>query len=195
MKSDLKSSLVAVLLVAVSIGLSAVGNAAEISGVQLPDSIKVENKTLQLNGTGLRQATLFKVNVYAGGLYLETPSHDAATILASDTSKSLEMVFMRNVDAKDVSKAWNEGFEKNCEPDCAALQPSLDKLRALMTTDMKKTGNMSIHFLPTSVELIIAGQKVGAVEGKPFSKGLLKIWLGQNPPNEGLKKGLLGIKD
>jgi hypothetical protein len=54
---------------------------------------------------------------------------------------------------------------------------------------------MSIHFLPNSVELFVGGQKQGSVDGKDFSKPLLRIWLGKNPPNEGLKKGLLGIKD
>ena len=51
-------------------------SAAEISGVKLPDQVTVVGKSLKLNGAGLRQATILKVNVYAAGLYLEKPSGD-----------------------------------------------------------------------------------------------------------------------
>lgn len=144
---------------------------------------------------GLRQATIFNVNVYAGALYVEKKSNNADEILASDSPKSLVMVFMRDVDAKDVSKAWNEGFDKNCESGCEALKPSLEKLKSSMTTDMKKGDVMTINFLSNKVELILANAKAGTVEGKDFSKALLRVWLGKNPPNSGLKKGLLGLKD
>ena len=45
-------------------------SAAEISGVKLPDQVTVQGKTLRLNGAGLRQATILKINAYAadGGL-------------------------------------------------------------------------------------------------------------------------------
>ncbi|MGK5085231.1 chalcone isomerase family protein [Bdellovibrionota bacterium FG-1] len=166
--------------------------AAEISGVQLPDQVKIQDKTLKLNGVGLRQATIFRVNVYAGALYLENLSHDAAAILGSDSLKDLEMIFMRNVDAKDISKAWNKGFEENCKINCAVLASSLDKLKALMTTDMKKGESMALRFFPNGVELFLRGVSAGKVENPEFSKTLLRIWLGENPPNESLKKGLLG---
>src|SRR2546423_2856252 len=47
--------------------------AAEISGVKLPDQVSVNGKSLKLNGAGLRQATILKINVYAAGLYLGKP--------------------------------------------------------------------------------------------------------------------------
>ena len=48
------------------ITLSAVGVAhgKECAGVTVPDQSLVEGTTLALNGLGLRQATVFKVNVY-----------------------------------------------------------------------------------------------------------------------------------
>ena len=56
--------------------------AKELAGVNMPDTLSVGDKTLKLNGVGLRKKAIFKV--YVGGLYLETPSKDAAAILASD---------------------------------------------------------------------------------------------------------------
>jgi len=167
--------------------------AAEISGVKLPDQVTLEGKTLKLNGTGLRQATILKVNVYAAGLYLPNSSGDGETIANSDQPKSIEMVFMREVSAKQMADAFQEGFEKNCVADCAKLKPDLSKLQGLMK-DMKKGDTMAYHFLTDGVEVMIRGQKAGTVGDKAFSHQLIRCWIGKNPPNAGLKEGLLGTK-
>src|SRR2546423_9688727 len=97
--------------------------AAEISGVKLPDQVTLEGKTLKLNGTGLRQAKiLLTFNVYAAGLYLENTMHEADAIATSDQLKSIQMVFMRDVTAKQMADAFQEGFDKNCVADCARLK-------------------------------------------------------------------------
>src|SRR5580765_93647 len=107
-------------------------SAAEISGVKLPDQVTVAGKNLKLNGAGLRQATILKVNVYAAGLYLEKTSGDGEAIANSDQAKSIEMVFMRDVTAKQMSEAFGEGFEKNCIAGCAELKGDLSKLQGLV---------------------------------------------------------------
>jgi hypothetical protein len=167
--------------------------AAEISGIKLPDQVTVEGKTLKLNGAGLRQATILKFNVYAAGLYLENSSRDGEVIANSDQPKSIEMVFMREVSAKQMAEAFQEGFEKNCVADCARLKPDIAKLQGLMK-DMKKGDVMAFHFLPDKVEVMIRGQRVGSIGDKGFSQQLIRCWIGKNPPNAGLKEGLLGSK-
>src|SRR3954454_5714398 len=100
-----------ILICALAVGITASSaSAAEISGVKLPDQVTVGGKTLKLNGLGLRQATFIKFNVYAAGLYLENPSHDGDAIANSDQTKSIQMVFMRDVSAKQMSDAFQEGF-------------------------------------------------------------------------------------
>ncbi|MEY2574675.1 MAG: hypothetical protein QOF80_162 [Verrucomicrobiota bacterium] len=190
MKSKTKFILAGVCALAL-IGSNA--SAAEISGVKLPDQVSVAGKSLKLNGAGLRQATILKVNVYAAGLYLEKPSGDGEAIANSDQAKSIEMVFMRDVSAKQMAEAFGEGFEKNCVAGCAELKPHLSKLQGLLK-DMKKGETMSVHFLGDGVELVIRGQKAGSVGDKAFSHQLIRCWIGKNPPNSGLKEGLLGAK-
>jgi hypothetical protein len=167
--------------------------AAEISGVKLPDQVSLQGKTLKLNGAGLRQATILKINVYAAGLYLENASKDSEAIANSDAPKSIEMVFLRDVTAKQMAEAFQEGFDKNCVAGCAELKPHINKLQGL-TKDMKKGDSMAFHFLPEGVELMIRGQKAGSIGDKAFSHQLIRCWIGKNPPNVGLKEGLLGSK-
>ena len=168
-------------------------SATEISGVKLPDQVMVAGKSLKLNGAGLRQATILKVNVYAAGLYLENSSGDGEAIANSDQAKSIEMVFMRDVTAKQMAEAFQEGFDKNCVAGCAELKPPINKLQGLMK-DMKKGDAMAFHFMSSGVEVLIRGQKVGSVGDKAFSHQLIRCWIGKNPPNAGLKEGLLGTK-
>jgi len=192
-RNALKLLLLGVCAVA-AISLSArSASAAEISGIKLPDQVTVEGNTLKLNGTGLRQATILKINVYAAGLYLENSSKDGESIATSDQPKGIEMVFMRDVSAKQMAEAFQEGFEKNCVADCARLKPDIGKLQGLMK-DMKKGDAMAFHFLPDKVEVMIRGQKVGSIGDKGFSQQLIRCWIGKNPPNAGLKEGLLGSR-
>lgn len=167
--------------------------AAEISGVKLPDQVTVAGKSLKLNGTGLRQATILRLNVYAAGLYLESPSKDAEAIANSDQAKSIEMIFMRDVTAKQMVDAFHEGFDNNCVAGCAELKQYIGKLQGLMK-DLKKGDSMAFHFTSSGVEVLIRGQKMGAVGDKAFSHQLLRVWIGKNPPNAGLKEGFLGAK-
>jgi hypothetical protein len=186
----------ALLLLSLCGAFSFPGNqaaAAEISGVKLPDQVTVAGKSLKLNGAGLRQATILKVNVYAAGLYLENASKDGEAIANSDQAKSIQMVFMRDVTGKQMAEAYAEGFEKNCIAGCAELKPNIGKLQGLMK-DLKKGDTMAVNFTSSGVDVMIRGQKVGSVGDKAFSHQLIRCWIGKNPPNAGLKDGLLGGK-
>jgi len=60
------------------------------------------------------------------------------------------MVFMRDVSAKQMADAFQEGFEKNCVAGCAELKSDLSKLQGLMK-DMKKGDPMAFHFTSSGV--------------------------------------------
>lgn len=166
--------------------------AAEIGGVKLPDQVTLEGKTLKLNGAGLRQAKiLLTFNVYAAGLYLENTMHDGDAIASSDQLKSIQMVFLRDVTAKQMAEAFGEGFDKNCTADCGRLKPDIAKLQGVLK-DMKKGETMAYHFLSDGVEVMIRGQRAAKIGDKAFSRQLIRCWIGKNPPNAELKQGLVG---
>jgi Chalcone isomerase-like len=181
--------LIAMATISTTIGRES--HAAEIGGVKLPDQVTLEGKTLKFNGAGLRQASILKVNVYAAGLYLESPSKDAQAIADSDQLKTIELVFMRDVSANQVAGALQEAFDKNCEKDCSKLKAELVRLKAVLK-EIKKGETMAYHFFPDRVEVVVGGKK-NAIAGKAFPHQLIRCWIGKNPPNPGLKEGLLGM--
>jgi hypothetical protein len=168
--------------------------AAEKEGVRLPDTVTVGDKTLVLNGLGVREATVFNVNVYVAGLYLEAKTKNPADIIGSDAkAKRLDLVFVRDVDKGDITKAWREGFENN-GGDMKALGSRLGQLNAWME-DLKERDVLSFTYVPdTGVTVSVKGKTKGTIGGADFARALFSIWLGPKPPNSGLKKGLLGLE-
>jgi hypothetical protein len=166
--------------------------AAELGGVTMPDQVTVEDKTLVLNGLGLREATFLRVDVYVAGLYLEKKSTDAEEILASEQAKRLSMRFVRNVGKEDQVKHWNEGFQKNAAKDLPALRDRIATL-ASWVVDVNPGDTIVVTYVPEKgVSVEIKGKLVGSIPGADFGRALFSLWLGPQPPNSGLKDGLLG---
>lgn len=166
-------------------------SAAELAGVSFPDRAHLGERELVLNGLGLREATFLKVNVYVAGLYLERRAADADAILDSSESKRLILRFLRSVSREKIVEAWNEGFRKNAATVLPALKERLERFNGWMR-DVEKGQELSFTFLPQGVEVAVGAEIRGTVEGDDFSKALLSVWLGPEPPNAGLKEGLLG---
>jgi hypothetical protein len=166
--------------------------AGKLAGVTLPDTVEVSGKKLVLNGMGLREATMFKVNVYVAGLYLENVSSNPGSIVSSDQTKMIVLKFVRDVDRKDIVEAWNKGFKGNATVKLASIQPQIDRLNSWMS-DLDDGDTLVFTYLPGSgVVVEINGQRKGVIDNADFARSLFSIWLGPNPPGSGLKRGMLG---
>jgi hypothetical protein len=164
--------------------------AADVSGVKLPDTVTVEGKTLTLNGAGLRKKMVFKV--YVAGLYLETPSKDAASILSADQVRSMRLSILRSLEAKKITEAIREGFEKNSKAQMPALAQRLDRFEK-MFPDVKEDDEIAMTYVPGKGTAVMArGAEKGVIQGKDFADALFSVWLGPNPVQEDLKAKLLG---
>jgi hypothetical protein len=162
------------------------------AGVTMPDTATLGGKTLVLNGLGLREATILNIDVYVAGLYVEAVSSDPVTLLAAPGPKMLVLRFVRDVDRKDILKAWNEGFKSNATVKLATIQPQIDQLNAWMG-DFADGSSLIFSYVPaTGVEVVVGRTRKGVLAGDDFARSLFAIWLGPNPPTKALKRGLLG---
>jgi hypothetical protein len=188
MRRSLPAVLVSVMMV-LSVGPV---TGKECHGVNFPEQTTVQASPLTLNGLGLRQATMLKINVYVAALYVAQKSADANAILAANTPKQLVLHFVRDVDSKDLKEAWEEGFEHNAKAQMPVLKERIEKLKAWMV-DMKSGQKLTFTHKPgVGIEVDVNGTMKGTIEGDDFAKAFLSIWLGAKPPNPGLKEGLLG---
>jgi hypothetical protein len=164
--------------------------AATLADVDFDDSVTVDGKELTLNGLGLRTATAFKVKIYAIGLYLENKSSDPDAIMFSAENKRITMHFLHKVTADELSGGWTEGFENNTR-DISGIKDQIAKFNASMR-DVKTGESIILNFSGGKVDVLINDTLVDSIEGESFIKAVQAIWLGPKPPNEPLKKGILG---
>ncbi len=164
----------------------------ERDGVSFPDRMTVAGVDLILNGLGTREATIFKVNVYVAALYLQTPNRDGESIARSEELKRLILHFVRRVDGSDITSAWSEGFEKNAGPARETYAERIDTLNSWMSP-MDEGERMTFTYTPgEGLEVEVRGEVKGIIEGSDFAAVFFAIWLGDSPPNRGLREGLLG---
>jgi len=165
--------------------------AAELAGVSLPDQVTVGGKTLVLNGMGLRKKMVIKV--YAAGLYLEERSADPDVILGSSSTKRVVMHVLTGMATKSkMDEAWREGFEANSPDTYPALADRVTTFMGFFG-DMKDGDEIVLTVVPgAGTTAALNGQDKGTIAGDDFGAGLLKVWLGDHPPSEDLKAGLLG---
>jgi len=167
--------------------------AMERDGVEYPDETTVNGVNLSLNGLGTREATIFSVNVYVAALYLENLSSDGYAICASEETKRLILHFVRDVSGGDIANAWAEGFMKNCDDDATVYESRIVTLNSWMS-EMKDGDRMMFTYIPdTGLQVSVKGTLMGTIEGADFASVFFSIWLGDDPPNNGLREGLLGL--
>lgn len=188
----MKSALNALLATGLLTLATTASHAKECLGVSFPDRMRLDNSELTLNGLGARKATFLKVNVYVAALYSQQPSRDPKALLAASGPDQLILQFVRNVGVDDLTKAWNEGFERNSKQQLPAFQDRIAKLNSWMS-EMKTGQRLTFIRRPgTGIEVGVNGAVKGTIEGDDFARALLAIWLGETPPNPELKSGLLG---
>jgi hypothetical protein len=149
---------------------------------------------LTLNGSGIRKRVIFEV--YSIGLYLPKKVSSAQEAIASPGPKRIDIRMLRDVSAEQFSGALAEGIRENhSEAEARALEPGVKQLTAVMAEvqEAKKGMLISLGWDGKATQLRIDGKSVGApIEGENFYRALLRIWLGEKPVQEDLKKALLG---
>jgi hypothetical protein len=189
MASDLRSAAVLCLL----FSLPAV--AAEVGGIKLEDKLRLGASELQLNGAGVRKRIIF--DVYAIGLYLAEKTNDSRAVLSLPGPKRVAIHMLRDVSADQFVEALIEGLRANhSEAQFKALEPRIQELAALMAEmkEAKKGTAIGLDWTGQGTQLVVQGRPAGkAIEGEAFYRALLRIWLGDKPVQDDLKKTLLGI--
>jgi hypothetical protein len=168
--------------------------AAEVAGVSLEETVQVgeQGQVLLLNGAGIRKKVVVKV--YVGALYLQQKMSDPAKILDDSGPKRMVLHFLyKELGAKKLADAWTDGFRRNqSAAELEKLQERLTRFNALFPT-VRRGDRIEVDLLPGKGTTVrVNGREAGGVAGEDFSRALLKVWLGPEPADKGLKKGLLG---
>lgn len=170
--------------------------AAELEGIKLPDSARVTDGdvALVLNGAGVRTRFLFRV--YVGALYVQKKNSIANAVISDAGAKRIALYMLRELSAAQFVSALEDGLKNNHgAEELAKLDAPVKQLRAIFdAVKTAKAGDVIlIDYVPGSgTRITVNGGVKGVIAGEEFNRALLRIWLGENPADQDLKKGMLG---
>ena len=169
-------------------------NALEVASVKLADTAQVGNASLQLNGAGIRTKLFFKI--YVGALYLPQKQASAEVIIADEREHRVALHIMRDLSSEKLLNAFNEAITANhSKEELAALDVQLKQMAQIFNAvkEVKPGDVVTLDYLPVSgTQISVNGTARGTIAGAAFNRALLKIWLGNKPVQDDLKKEMLG---
>jgi hypothetical protein len=155
---------------------------------------RLDGIELVLNGAGLRNF-LF-LDVYAVALYLPRRLTDANDVLRHDLPRRVWISFLREVSPeRDVEYLLDSLRENNMPEELAPMQDRLEQFMRMIRAagTLAKGSVVQLDYLPRVGTRVWLNQRhMGTVPGADFNRAVLRIWLGEQPTQESLKRALLG---
>lgn len=165
----------------------------KVNGIVLKEKIKVHNQDLVLNGAGIRNK--FFMDIYVGSLYVVSPTNDAASIINSNTIKSMHLHIVSNwINRRLLKSALRSELRSSSTiEEMEQLQDEIDIFLSTFNEEIKKGDQFVFNIIPgTGVEVYKNDQLIKSIQGDRFSKRLLQLWIGDAPVDKKLKTEVLG---
>tara|TARA_R110002049_G_scaffold41162_2_gene124365 strand:- start:3268 stop:3831 length:564 start_codon:yes stop_codon:yes gene_type:complete len=165
----------------------------EISGVTPEKTIKVGDQTLTFNGAGLREK--FFLDLYVGSLYLEAKSTDSKFIMSANSSMAITLDIVSDlITSEKMIDAINEGFKNSTNNNTAALSTKIQSFKDAFKEEIKEGDDFTIYYTKAEGTVVLKNsKKIKSIEGLDFKRALFGIWLCDEPADEDLKEGMLGL--
>lgn len=179
-----------ILFVCSIISLSA---QTKVGDVTVPPTYKVGDKTLNLNGAGMREKLWF--DLYVGALYVQTKTTNGSQVVNADEPMAVTLHITSSAITRDkMVDAIMEGFEKSTNDNIGPYKTRIDQLLSAFSGDIVVGDKFALVYEPgKGVTLFKNGESKTTVTGLDFKKALFGIWLGNDPVDDGLKEGMLGL--
>ena len=193
----MKRLILALVLLTFLVGLTVSSKAVTFVGVNIPNSVQVDNETLNLNGYGIRYFRLLfiKVKVYVGYLYSDIKQIKSANELINNNGpKVIVMHFLHTVKAKQIRDTFVKDFRHNFKK---ILGTKVEKeFLGLFKKNVKPGDEVKLVFHKNGDLCVFYDNvKSGCVKSsKLLQTAVLMAYFGPHPYSEDLKKQMLGLE-
>jgi hypothetical protein len=169
------------------------GNAEEIGGINMPESLKTGQSTLMLNGAGVREK--FFLDLYVGGLYLKEKSADPGAIIEADEPMAIRLHIISSlITSKKMEKATREGFKNATGGNIEPIKVQVEEFISVFKEEIKEGDIYDLIYVPgKGVEVSKNNHHRSTIKGLPFKKAMFGIWLSDKPAQKSLKMAMLGL--
>ena len=177
---------VSILLMSFSLGDKKIG------GINMPETLKAGETTLELNGAGVRSKYFIKL--YVGGLYLQTKTKDAKKVLDSDEPMAIRLhIISSMITSEKMEESTREGFENSMDGNTDALKGEIEMFIEIFKKEIKDGDTFNMVYVPGKGLEVYKNDKLETTIDNPaFKKALFGIWLGEDPAQSSLKEDMMG---
>ena len=165
----------------------------EIGGVTLPDTLKVGNENLVLNGGGTRE--FLWIDLYIAGLYLKQKDSDPQQIIESDQPMAIFMEIVSGmITSERMIEAVEEGFQKSTWGNTSPIQKDIETFINAFREKIQEGDTFLISYHAGAITIAKNGKEITSFGNLKFKQALFGIWFGNEPADENLKQGMLGAE-
>lgn len=181
-----------IALLSIALVLSLTASAQDITshGVTFPSKMKIGEKVVKYNGSGLREK--YFIDLYVSALYLVSQTSDAKKVIGADEEMCIRIKLVSDKVTRDkFVETVKEGFENSTSG--KATESEIDSFMKVFSKSFKKGDDIILIYKPNiGVQVYMNGEKLGTQSGLEFKKALWGIWFGDVPADKALKSAMLG---
>lgn len=172
-------------------------NAAEVGGVKVEDIANVSGKDLKLNGAAMRQILVIKA--YAIGLYLpEKKEFSAEDVQALPITqpRRVALHIQREINSDEFGQLFIKSMNSNStKEEKAKVINQTTKFGEMFASlePVKKGDVVTLDWVPGAGTVsTLNGKKIGeTLPDIAFYNAVLRIWIGEHPVQDNIKRILL----
>ena len=166
--------------------------ALTIKGVDVKDTMTLENQKLVLNGAGIR--TKWFVEGYIAALYLNEKTSDAQAVIDADEPMAVRLIITSGmITPKRMSDSTRDGFISSTGGNIAPIANEIDELISAFKDKVEEGDIFDLVYQPeVGVTVYRNGEEKVKVEGMEFKKALFGIWISKNGIQKSLRKDMMG---
>jgi hypothetical protein len=161
--------------------------------IKLPTSFKAKDQQLILTGTGVRQK--FLIDLFTGGLYLKSKCSDGAKVINANELMAIKIQVTSDViTSKRLEDNMRSEFKRVTNGKLGPYKARIEELVKAFKEDIKIGDTFDLVYHPTEGLKIYKNNSLKTqVAGLDFKQMVFSTWLGEDPADNGLKKGMLGV--
>ena len=170
------------------------GTPVVLEGIHLPESKIVNGVTLVRNGEGVRQFSLFGMNlrIYVAGFWTASRMQNIEEVLACEQPKQMDFTFLRTVGQSRVTEAWRHQLQQSVTHKYDGYEADRDAFVNAFGP-IEHGGTETVVLLGNETHIIDQGELKIKIHGNQFQTSFLSMWFGEQAVTSDLKSGLLGM--
>ena len=189
---NMHRSLIASVLLLMSLTLTSRLSAVETAGRTIPDQASIADSVVPLRGADLLNYK-WVISLYVAGLYLPKATDTTPAAAVAATPKRLLMHYARDIPREKMVEATDETIGNGLTPEQVTAIAASQKIWNALYPAPRENDVLTFDHLPGgTLVMTLNGKEVGRLTDDAFARALFAIWIGEQPVKKSLRDTLIG---